>query len=943
MKIQLLDSELEFQEATALLGDERILDDLDPDAAKTLHSADLIKGSHVDDSAARLEFNSSFEVEAVNRSNPEIVEVPDDDDDERLLQRRRYPWSYDGSETALIYRITGTVKGGIETGNLPVASGGSARLGLQAGSTVGVSHVRLHERETPVGVAVASDLGDGSGFRFALDPRHLTRLDPGREYLMAEFQAGFSFSADFSWGQVFRAKPALVRSFFSGGSMLAAGSNRPIEAAVVAEARVRTSYATRLQLISSMVDDKTARFEFRKASAGTLGISAGVRVTADGISRADARAALSGLLSRAVGNLGLDPASFDQRLGELAAFVSSARDRYDLTEFYDAANEPLKRLSGEWSGKLSLGLTQLLGFKERFGDFWEVLDSYQTHLSFPEERFRQLTGKIDAKLAELAAPALPEPYRTFATTILESPGFSGNTLVTLSAFLAIPDYERKAAELVEGAAERLPELRQEVLRLVDRLDLEQVLDQDGWDLLRLVEERTGMPVAEIAAAISSRELMAKFIEAGTGLSVDGILAKLAVFDPEGIELPENLRELGIALESWFGIPVSRLPDKLNTLLDQIAGALPLVAEASATFEFSRKKENESLFDFEFTGLDDPAAAAVLTEIHGGLLRGDLDAALDAYRDPAHRSRFRNFEFFAAETVERRASFRLRFLSTLQNQEGTSVRRKTTNIDGAVDLQFSECASFDNQIGSEIKTRASGSTLLTASSKGFVAKGEKNAKDFSYRLETSLAWAGKVKLKDGGILPQPERKRNRRMLEFFGQLLDESGKLTLPSGNVASLLNELFEEAEKDDLVELKFQIVLEPEMVELFWKSAPPLDWGGKDANRGVFMANYDWARRKLEDIQPAGTSDDAIELANFNQYFNALARLAESARSDGIDRFDERLRTWRRRHNRTGSILWKIDKYGYAAALVKTMPAGRPGWILSASLKLGEKQIFLA
>jgi hypothetical protein len=144
-------------------------------------------------------------------------------------------------------------------------------------------------------------------------------------------------------------------------------------------------------------------------------------------------------------------------------------------------------------------------------------------------------------------------------------------------------------------------------------------------------------------------------------------------------------------------------------------------------------------------------------------------------------------------------------------------------------------------------------------------------------------------------------------------------------------------------VELKFQLVLEPVMVGHFWSSAPPLDWNETSADRGAFIKNYEWAWRKLEAVRPDGTGDEANEAANFNQYFNALARLAESARSEGVAHLDGRMRTWRRRHNRTGSDMWKIDKYCYAAALVRTLPANRPGWSLTASLALGDRQIFLA
>ena len=916
---------LRFEDLALSVGGDSSLGEVESNRSRPLATARLQNGLHASSGAEQFVFSASttkLEVEAVNRQNPGIVGVENDDDDEDgSILTDGFPWSYKGANSALVYRFVGESDSGLETGAIPLAWGISGAFSFESGSRLEMSHVRVHPDSELVSRAFSADIGNGSGFKFPLDSAHLSSLNPEREYLMTEFQAGFGFAAEFTWGQVFRANRSLVRAVFpksapTGSVLHAAGGNEPFEAEVIPTVRVRTVCSSRLRLIAWRKDSDTVRLEFYNATSATKSASGGVRIRASLLSPTEAKAAASALISRALPKSAIPFAELSRRIGELESRIDSWRKALDFSEI---ADEGKRAIVERICGALNVSLADIGLLDQRRSLVTGAFAKVAGTLGISSDGMPEIGEKIESAIAQISLSNLPVPHAASLAKISRALNVVEASPLVLSEMLGTPNFVEKVTRSGLGVTgENIDALRTELYRLADSIDVGEIEHR----VLSSVVENTGLPISQVLAGIDTDRAL-KAASSVSEDALDGALKQVGDVISNGWkgQVDSGLELIAEKVARRFAIKEREIPAFFSRITDLLGNALTGEAELSASFEISRKKENESLFSFDFAAADDETAWAKLRDIYDGLLRGNLEFALNEHREGSHSSCFENTDFLLAENVNKRGSFALQLLFFQSKKFAKSRRKILTDIDGKKDHTYAECVAVEG----EYRKKRFWKTYfdLAAGTDRFLPADSIRAEDFRQKLELSSSWKGSA-----------NRKVARNGFNFILDALYQSGKFDFSKTEIARYLDEA---AGEEALVELKYHIVIDHAVFtgilqgNVIDQLESSFAQGWRKAKKGpwkIFNSVY-------------GESDDSVS----KTVFRRLRKLSKAYHdNESPDAYGKRMKLFRKGYAEAwGKAHSHLFKFCFPYALLMCIPAKLPGWHVTASLTKGDEQIFLA
>lgn len=860
--------------------------------------------------AAELSLNtgSRLTITAINRKHTGDDDPEEDGEATAVIDYPRFPWSYrEGSpEVALVYELNGAVRGRAGT-SVPLTPTVDLAVGVEANTEMAVTYVRLHRPGDPFGPAVKEDIGR---FRFGLDSDDVLALEPGREFVVTEFEAGIGFEARITWGKVFRGSPGLIRSFSRGAEALriAAGAD------LGAWFGVAVNLRSRLQLIASRAESGSVHLEFRKADRRIRGASAGVAVAARIDQVAAVQEAVDDLLARLL--------EFDvEELAAIRARIAAFREDFGVAQLKDA---DLRAVARAVASKLGVDAPWLLRaleegawLEEAFGELAERTGLQAAVFDRLERALEVLHDRID--LSEEA-----ESVRELAGRLLARIGLAPEDLALIGDLLRNPELREWIVSGVDGLSEAALQRLEETLReQLDRLPLEAIADEPARKLAALLEEEFSASLEDILQSFRMGRLLERMV--GDRETVkqlrDGLHAAAAAVDLFGGD-DDGLLGTVDKLIAFFGNEVS--PFAIDVELEKLAQALKNAVEAqvafSAKLEFSKITTREALLAF---GLDGATSGdPVFKDLYSGLLRGDWQRAL-ALRE-AYPKRFRQFRFLLGDTIERQRSGEVNFLSLMiQGGRYTTRRSQMRNLEGdGTRLVFSERMRLYG--GGRAKGRRWWSSYdLTAAMDRFSDSPRTN--QCTLTLELSLSWEALV------VGPRTRHRNNRRAMEYMARILGDSGKSDAPPEHFVGLVRKAFSRDHRPG-----FQLDLDVEHGVL-------MDLIDRDLKaRMLSNLSWCWERARSEyglfpnfvggmDQLPQ-ESVDAVDAL-----FEILLLIREDRPTDELRPV---LRQWKRAYHAAVRDLHGRDflfKFCLLHAWAITLPADEPGWSLTGRLRLGD------
>ncbi len=942
--------------ASALADPNAELNDISEEKAKELLKLPILEGGWKGGTgiAAFVKGDSNFSVEVVNEQNPETcIDYKQNGFKGKLKEEEEevYPWSYQGDECALKYKLSGAVEGGVSVDDIPIYAGIKGGFGLNGSSDVVASHIKVHPKIRAVGEAIDADLASGGGFRLSLLPGNLDELVDG-EYLVTEYEGKFGFSADVSWGEIFSVTPGLVGSVLPSGVFLRPEvQSQSVFAEMGAKAGLKVSFATRLELIAHRVAPATVRLEYRKASSRNSSGSASFKVDANILDKQTAEESLKALLSQVINEKGeVQFPDVRDKLSGLIEKLKAWRGKFDFTQYIDSLDDKVKVSLEKLKDSLNVDILDLVALNERYQQLNYRFKKYADQLFWGDAEIQAFKDDIEGYLKKIGVEKLPGTSRSIVEHILIQPGFESVSFSELGSLLLVPDYlERIEGILKTGVPSLLNDesgstllaplevVRAEIFRLLENLDQDALLSSGTISVLGLVENSTGIPVSQLISDFNIVRIIDSLtpdeIEGGLSGLVESVYSRLdeVTLSAAGI-IDAGESKIGEALHRIFGVPFSRIPEKINDLSDRIASAVSSELKASAAFEFQAVKESEALLSFDYTWKH---AFSDLEELEGHyleLLRGNWDPVVKSIRaegETGGSRKFLNPEFYALKSIERRASSNLRILVASFERSSQSQRQKVENLAGDTSYEASELSTFEGKNGK--KRFWNGVSSLRVNSTQFYSEDNVIWKDFERAFETGFTFSARV----DGSSDGNTKGENREFLRFLASQIEATNSVS----GVSAQLERFIQGAKKDRMVTLHYHLVLSGSALTAFFESV----------SNGKYRDEYKqiWSKAlSLKKNLQGGLSADVVgnpQDANNNDYFSALEKMADvflgDSEPDGFREFTRRLRRWRWQNNRTGGTFKKLDKHFRPLAMMKVLRNHSQGCTVTVDLKSGNIQ----
>lgn len=624
---------------------------------------------------------SKLVITAINKNNQCEGEEPQADEeckDDGVVHFPEYPWSYNernGSRVGLAYDLYGKVNAALNT---PViASVSPFSFGLKVDSRISSMYVNLHEPSVALDTTVKEDIE--SQFRLGLDPDNVLGLTPDNEYLVSEFEANFGFETEVSWGQIFSASSGLLRAISPGNGVL------EIEGGARAFATFNVGIHSRLQLIASMLDQHTARIEFRKAKRNIGGIAAGFEIKAGIKNPGEVKNALDNLLGKA---LNFRP----ELLDDLRKRLDQAREQFEVEQLADIE---LKNLVTTQLDRLGVDPSRLLQSIENAAWFEGATGELQRTRGIGSEAIQTLRDSLNQFHAGIQPDQLGGELSLIAQNILSRLELNSSDLPLLPGLLAERGFRNQVTQQIAGIDDAIVEqLKVTLDELVGSFELENIEQETGRIIAKLLMEEFSIPLPAIYERFRTGLLLERLAGDSDKLAaltkqLREIGAVLDIFTSENA----SLRDVAEKLAKHFNIPELQIGDKLDELKNMIITAAEKHIEFSTRIEFNRIKTHEALFAFNFNAVDQNADT--FREVYRKLVKGDLQFAVQTSRD--HQALFSKTEFFEAETLEKRQSVQLRLLFK-QGKQRVSKQCEVLDLQGSRKLTFSESLLLSGGVG-----------------------------------------------------------------------------------------------------------------------------------------------------------------------------------------------------------------------------------------------------